>query len=668
MDIPNEQEREIQRLRAQVERLESGDAPLPRDVSRRRRTEQVLRQTEEIYRALVQSSPDAIILFDPMGTFLEVSPRLLDIGGFDSVDELLGRNIFEFVAEEDREEAQRVLGEGLAVGSVMGRVFKLLRKDGSTFKGEVNATLYRDPSGETKGVVAVIRDVTEREAMDQALREREERLRLLVEILPHPVVILQKDRVAFASGASKKVFLVDPLEVVGRNPADFFGAAERKGLLDMQERRFAGETVPLHFFATLCRANGEEFPAEIFVQSLVFEGRSSAQYVIMDISERKRLEEQVRQSQKMEAIGTLAGGVAHDFNNLLTGILGCASILRKDLAGKADLLTNVEVIESAAERAADLTRQLLGFARKGKLRDVPVDLHKVVGECIALLSRTLDKNIRLTADLGAETSFVQGDPSQIQQVIMNLAVNARDAMPEGGELSLRTSVVLWDEETAYLHNDQKAGSYLLMEVADTGTGIPDEALDRIFEPFFTTKPPGMGTGMGLAVVYGIVNNHGGTVTVQTTEGQGTAFQVFLPALGSDPIESHGEATERLFYGTGHILVVDDEDLVLRATEKMLTSLGYEVVTARNGSEALDYCRVLGKEIDLVILDLNMPVLSGRDCFIALRAANPRVKVVVATGHDVDEAVENLLVRGARGFLRKPFMIGELSRVVAEAIG
>jgi len=362
-----------------------------------------------------------------------------------------------------------------------------------------------------------------------------------------------------------------------------------------------------------------------------------------------------RQSQKLEAVGLLAGGVAHDFNNLLAAILGHADLLRMEATPGGEVEEAASTITQAAQRAAELTRQLLAFARLGQHRQERVDLHALVTEATTLLGRTLDKSIRIETRLVAPEHHVLGDPGQLSQVIVNLAVNARDAMPKGGTLALETSV----------QRAAEAGGRLALEVRDSGVGIPPQHLERIFEPFFTTKPEGRGTGLGLATVYGIVKAHGGEVRVESRPGQGSSFTVLLPlAVGADA--SAPRPAERLRHGSGVVLVVDDEELVGRTAGRMLTSLGYRPVLVQGGQEALDWLSAQGTPPLAVLLDLGMPGMDGATCFGWLHQRHPGLPVIICSGFARNTRAQQLLDAGAVGFLEKPFRTAELADALAAA--
>jgi signal transduction histidine kinase/CheY-like chemotaxis protein len=382
--------------------------------------------------------------------------------------------------------------------------------------------------------------------------------------------------------------------------------------------------------------------------------------------ERQRLEEERRQSQKLEAIGTLAGGIAHDFNNLLTGILAYASMLRRDQSCGKDVHRAAEIMERAAKRGAELTGQLLSFARKGKLQSLPVNMNGMIEDVVAILSRTIDKGIVVEKKLRASPSHVLGDPGQLQQVVLNLAVNARDAMPEGGDLRLETELFRPDDEADRGKGGLAPGVYLVMTVSDTGTGIPEDVRARMFEPFFTTKGVD-GTGMGLPVAYGIVKSHGGKIEVESGPGQGATFRVYLPASAAAPRPARETAPPVRIKKQCRILLVEDEEIVRSATRDVLTELGCEVSTAEDGAEAISIYGARGGEVDVVLMDLMMPRMNGVDCLRALRKIDPDVRVVAMTGSGPENVIRRLMEEGPVPLLRKPYSWAELSGAIAKVM-
>jgi len=389
--------------------------------------------------------------------------------------------------------------------------------------------------------------------------------------------------------------------------------------------------------------------------------------LFVDVTERHQTEERLRHAQKMEAIGTLAGGIAHDFNNLLTGILGAASLLELKIPKKHPAFSHVEVIEHAAQRAGVLTDQLLGFSRRATLQRQPVDMRDAVGQVVAILSRTVDKQIRIREQHRAKTTVVKGDGGQLEQVVMNLAVNAVEAMPDGGELRLELAHAELDESYCQCHPEATPGRYLLLSVTDTGPGIPRELQSRVFEPFFTTKQQGQGTGMGLAMAFGIVKSHGGVIQLYSEEGSGSTMKVYLPYAERTPSPSARPPALVKASKQATVLVVDDEQAVRAVVDAMLDELGYQVLSAADGLQAIECFAERADEIDLVLLDITMPGMDGASCFRKLREIEPTLRVVVTSGHALGGAAGRLLDDGAVGFVQKPFTIAVLSDALARAL-
>ncbi len=374
--------------------------------------------------------------------------------------------------------------------------------------------------------------------------------------------------------------------------------------------------------------------------------------------ETARLEEQLRQAQKMEAIGTLAGGVAHDMNNVLGAIMGAASLLKQDTEAEDERQEGITDILEACKRGRKLTRNLLGFARKGKYRRERVYLWQVVGELEEMLGRTVDKRVHIVTELDPEMPAVAGDPDQLHHALMNLCLNAVDAMPEGGTLTVEV-----DDLVVEAQDDDVPASYVRVRVSDTGEGMDPETLVHAFEPFYTTKAKGLGTGLGLSMVYGTVENHGGSVHLDSTLGEGTTVTLLLPALRGQDFDGPEETVEtEAFQSVGEVvLLVDDEDLIRRVGERLLRKLGYRVLLAPDGATAVRLLDEHTREVSLIILDLVMPDLDGEETFHRLREIDPLVPIVLSSGYSRDDKVKRLLLAGANGFLQKPFELKHLAR-------
>ncbi|HUN64772.1 MAG TPA: PAS domain S-box protein [Bacteroidota bacterium] len=386
--------------------------------------------------------------------------------------------------------------------------------------------------------------------------------------------------------------------------------------------------------------------------------------VMRDITEKKKMEEKILQAQKIDSIGSLAGGIAHDFNNILTAILGSASIMRRKITGDSPFTKYVDLIETTSRRGAAVTRQLLTFARKNNPSFQPVDLNTIIDQTLRLFEATTPKTIHIKCTLEAEPMLVEGDEGQLQQAILNLCLNARDAMPQGGVLVLTCRPVYLDNQHARQLTDGKAGEYVLLSVVDSGCGIPSNLLNKIYEPFFTTKDQGKGTGLGLAVVYGVVRSHNGYINVESEVNSGTVFTVYLPRI-VDGRQAHQSAarSHELVGGRERILLVEDEISIGVVGSDILRDLGYEIEIARNGREAVQMIVDAKTPFDLVILDMNMPRMGGRAAFDRIKELCPDLKVLVCSGYSTTIFEDGNFAQLVDGFLQKPYELEEIARKI-----
>jgi PAS domain S-box-containing protein len=532
-----------------------------------------------------------------------------------------------------------------------------------------------DPDGAVRYLISFV-DLTERRQAELALRESEQRLRLQAMVLDQiqdlVTVTDLTGRITYVNDAECRLLGKSREDLIGRS-VESYGDDPTRGETQREiirrtraEGEWRGEVV--NFGAA---GVGRVMDCRTRLVRDAAGNPVALCGIATDITARKRadedrekLQEQLHQALKMESIGRLAGGVAHDFNNQLAGIMGYADLLATGLQD-AQMRHYAQNIVTAAARASELTRQLLAFARKGKFVSAPVDLHAVVGEVVELLRHSIDKRIEIAVDQGARPAATLGDPAQLQSAILNLAINAADAMPTGGRLTIATADAELAEDAALL--DLPQGRYVQLSVTDTGVGMTVETQRRIFEPFFTTKEQGKGTGLGLASVYGTVRNHRGAVSVRSEAGKGSTFTLFLPL--------HAEATAATpkqialpLRGRGHVLVVDDEPLVAHSAADMLRSLGYAVTVRHSGAEAAAFYRDFWRNVDLALLDMVMPGMDGRATFAALRAINPGLKALLTSGYGVDGEAQRILDSGVMGFVQKPYRLEELGRAVRAISG
>ena len=426
--------------------------------------------------------------------------------------------------------------------------------------------------------------------------------------------------------------------------------------------------------AQLRTKTGINLSVELMERAVRFHGQPHTLFVARDMSDRQHmaeenatLEHQLRQVQKMEAVGRLASGVAHDMNNTLTAILAHAGLLKAQGDVSSGSWKAGEVIEKAVHRGKELTSQLLGFARQGKHHHVPVDIHSVIQEVAGLLGRTVEKTISLQTELMADEPWVVGDPNQLYQVLMNLAVNASDAIADKGELVFRTSNEQVSSAQAASIPGLAAGDYVVVHVTDTGEGMDQDVQAHIFEPFFTTKEQGQGSGMGLAMVYGIIKNHHGYIGVTSTVGVGSTMRVYLPSVSCDEPQKTSWQRAMPSAGTGHVLIIDDESAVAEAAQVSLEFLGYTTTIKLSGHEGVKFCNDPRNHVDLILLDMVMPDMSGPECFAELRRIRPDSKVLLCTGYDRNHAVQELLNQGVVGFIQKPYDLDELAHVCADVL-
>jgi len=465
-----------------------------------------------------------------------------------------------------------------------------------------------------------------------------------------------KGRIVYANRAVARLSGFSPSEIQGGTLENLFDLTERQQTAI--ENCFDGLTSTS--FETIARTkSGSTFTVQLKAAPLNPETKEGGLAVFaIDISHEVRLERQLRQAQKMEAIGTLAGGIAHDFNNLLMGIQGNISLSLLDIEADSPYVKNLKKIEQYIQNGVDLTKQLLGFARGGKYEISLLNLNELLEEQNLMFSRT-NKEIVFKNEFKPDLWSVEADRGQIEQVLMNLYLNALQAMPDGGTLTTRTANVTIDKDH-YSPYFVKAGKYIQMTIEDTGVGMDESVQQRIFDPFFTTKEMGRGTGLGLASVYGIVKNHEGFINVFSKPGQGTRFEIYLPA-SAKTVPLKEKAVEKFVEGRETVLLVDDEAMIVDVGSRMLQKLGYKVFTARDGIEAIEVFKKHQKKIDAIVLDMIMPRMGGGETYDRIKKIKPGVKVLLSSGYSINGQASEILKRGCNGFIQKPFNLQNLSQ-------
>ena len=506
-----------------------------------------------------------------------------------------------------------------------------------------------------------------RQQAEEALRESENKYRTVLEANPDSVIVYDKTgKVTYLNPTFTNVFGWTLEECLGKKMDMFIPEKDRSETHEMIKKLLAGENL-LAIQTHQNTKSGDVIPVSI--SSAIFydsEYQPAGSVVnLRDIREQKKLETQIHQAQKMEAIGTLAGGIAHDYNNLLMAILGNTSLMAFDLRSDHPHYERLKNIEKYVQSGADLTKQLLGLAKGGKYEVKPIDINDVMRKSSEMFNRT-KKEIRIHSNYQKDLWRVEADTSQIEQVLLNLYVNASQAMPEGGELYLQTeNVTLDDGYTRYL--SLKGGNYVKISVTDTGTGMDDNIKKRIFDPFFTTKDIGRGTGLGLASAYGIVKNHRGIINVYSEIDKGSAFNIFLPASTKE-VKQDMLMNQKSLKGTGTILLVDDEDMIIDVCSQILASLGYMPLLARSGKEAIDVYQRNRDRIVMVILDMIMPGMGGGETYDRLKKIDSEIRVLLSSGYSLDGQASEIIDRGCNGFIQKPFNVIQLSRKIKEVLG
>lgn len=622
---------------------------------------------EQRYRDIFENANDAIFTHTPDGTLTSLNKVGEGILGYTS-EEALRMNVRDLVAPECLAEAEGITSRKLAGEDLPAHALDVITKGGQRVTLEVNSRPILKDDG-VVGIQGIARDITERRRAEQALRDSEERYRGLFEINPLPMWIYEVETLAFLAvnraaidhyGYSADEFLSMTLGNIrpeGQLPRMANGGSQT-------DTGFGGTAIWKHR-----KKDGTLIYVEVASSPTEFAGKNARLILINDVTHRQRLEDHVRQLQKMESIGQLAAGVAHDFNNLLTVIRGHSDMLTVLGFHDPAIRDPLREISQATERAANLTRQLLMFSRKQVMQPRSLNLSEVVNNLARLLRRTLGEHIDLTVTAPGDLPPVLADTGMMEQVITNLAVNARDAMPRGGHLVIETGVAELDEGYVERNQEARPGRFVSLSVTDTGCGMDTTTMTRIFEPFFTTKPVGKGTGLGLATVYGIVKQHQGWVEVSSRQGDGSVFKVFLPvcrqAVNTISQEPPASAFPR---GTETILLVEDEGPLRELSTHVLRRLGYQVLAAASGVRALDLWREHADEIDMLLTDMVMPEgVSGRDLADRVKADKPDIKILFVSGYSVELVGDNFALREGLNFLPKPYNPQALLRAVRHCL-
>jgi two-component system cell cycle sensor histidine kinase/response regulator CckA len=630
-----------------------------RDVTDQRRTEEQVR----LLTLAVEQGPAAVLMTDRSGNIEYVNRKFTEDIGY-TLEEARGKNARILASGLTPVTEYEHLWKTIVSGSVYRGEMQNRRKDGSLFWSDLHLSPVRDDAGEITHFMGVQTDISGRKLADAALEESLGRFRGLIDATFDAISIAQDGIIREVNKGFLQTFGVERAEdAVGRSVLDFVAEESRAEVARRVELNVEGADEIVGK-----RADGRKILLETTSKAHTMDGRPARITAVRDVTGARALQQQFLQAQKMEAVGQLAGGVAHDFNNLLTVIKSYGAFLLEDSLVDGDRRESVEQIVAAADRAATLTRQLLAFSRRQLLDPKVLNLNAVVTDIEKMLRRVVTERIAFRMALREPLGTVLADAGQIEQVIVNLAVNARDAMPSGGEIIVSTANVEVSGEGAAAKPGQRPGKWVTITVSDTGTGIDEATRARMFEPFFTTKERGLGTGLGLSTTLGIVEQSGGYVRVESEVGRGSTFEVYLPHLDVAAEQRGGEETgPNLVRGTERVLVVEDEASVRLLVTKVLASFGYTVLEARDGREALSLALKLDVPPDLVVTDVVMPRMSGREMVAALRERWPAIRVLFMSGYSEDAVADPAVLASNAVFIAKPFRPKQLARKVREAL-
>ncbi len=640
------------------------------DVTDRRATQRALHAKQEELRLITDTVPVLIAHIDA-GLHFRFANRACEAWFNRSRDDVVGRTLAEVIGDEAFSSMQEDVTRVLAGQRV---VFEL-----RVGKGEGSRLMQADllprcnAANQVEGFVALFVDLTDRDRIEQALSKKEEDLRVITDIVPVLIAFVDRDFIyRFVNRAYEHAYNVPAGAIEGRTVEQLLGHDVFTLLQADMHRALAGEHMTFERVLTF-PGLGERYLHGEYLPRRNQDGEVEGFVVLgIDLTESKRAdlalqhsEEQLRQSQKMDAIGRLAGGIAHDFNNLLTAINGYSELLLLMLRPDDPMHAHAEEIRKAGERAASLTRQLLTFSRKQVLAPKVLPFGGVVAEMDRLLRRLIAENIELVVEDGAEPGLVKADPNQLEQVVLNLVINARDAMPNGGRITVRTERTSWQGPDTFTFLPAPAGEYVRLSVQDTGRGISADARAHLFEPFFSTKATGKGTGLGLSTVYGIVKQAGGAIRVVSAPKEGALFEVYLPrALAPERVRNRPTLeSDEMPRGCETILLVEDEQAVRTLVARVLTNSGYKVIEANSGSDGWQTFQAHDTEIDLLLTDVVMPGIGGRELADRVRARRPNVKVLYMSGYMDDPALRQVLMQSHAALLSKPFS----PRVVAQRV-
>jgi PAS domain S-box-containing protein len=626
--------------------------------------------TMDNYRVIFNATNEAILIHDAeTGQIVDVNDRMLEIYGY-TREEALAADIGQ-LSQGKSPYSQKEAGEKVRRAMLEGpQVFEWLscRKTGETFWSEVS--LKRVTTGDSVKIIAVVREIGERKRMEGQLKESEERFKALHNASFGGITIHDKGMILECNQGLAEITGHSVEELIGMNGLLLIAPSSRDLVLDKIVTGYEKA-----YEAMGIRKNGEEYPLRLEARTVPYKGKNVRSVEFRDITENKqyqatqeRMQKQLEQAQKMESVGRLAGGVAHDFNNMLGVILGYSDLILRQVDERHPMYPGLKQIQQAALRSAELTRQLLAFARKQTVAPKVLDLNDTVAGMLKMLLRLIGEDIDLAWLPGKDLGQVKIDPSQLDQILVNLCVNARDAIGDTGKVTIETHNVVFDADYCAKHPGAVPGTFILLAISDNGCGMDRETLTHLFEPFFTTKEMGKGTGLGLSMVYGIVKQNNGFINVYSELGQGTTFKIYIPwhAAETEPT-GKTDALHPPQTGLETILLVEDEPMILEMTVIMLQQLGYTILPAATPGEALQLAEKHGEKIDLLMTDVVMPEMNGRDLAKNLWSLSPNLKCLFMSGYTANVIAHHGVLDDGVNFLQKPFSQKDLAAKIREAL-